>query len=198
MVGWHSAVAGQGVLMLCALMAFEPAPARGQSLAAVARREQARRDAVEKPGKVYTNEDLRRLPSSPVIDEPAAGVAQEVEELPDSASASAEAASGESAEDQADEVDRDESYWQARIGAVRVRLQRNELFLQALESRVSALTTDFVNTDDPAERALVAIDRQKAQNELERVGDEVDRLREDIAAIEEEARRASVPPGWLR
>lgn len=209
MVGWHDATIGGGNcrgrrnalrrvgLAICVLVIVEPSVALGQSLAAIARREQARRDSVQQPGKVYTNEDLRSVPSSPLVDESATEA--EDAEAPSTADAEPAEPRTASAPDSEDaEPARDEEYWRSRMGAVRTRLERNELFLDALESRVNALTTDFVNTDDPAQRALVALDRQKAQGELDRVQDEIDRLHEDIRSIEEEARRAGVPPGWLR
>ena len=38
--------------------------------------------------------------------------------------------------------------------------------LEALQSRVNALSTDFVNRDDPFQRAKIAEDRQKALSEM--------------------------------
>jgi hypothetical protein len=93
---------------------------------------------------------------------------------------------------------KDEKYWRGRIDDARSQLNRNQLLLDALQSRVNALSTDFVNRDDPAQRALIAEDRQKALAELERTRQEIERLRKLIADIEEEARKAGVPPGWLR
>jgi uncharacterized protein (UPF0335 family) len=63
---------------------------------------------------------------------------------------------------------------------------------------VNALTTDFVNRDDPAQRDQIAVERQKNLSELERVQKEIERLKKQVAEIEEEARRAGVPAGWLR
>jgi SMC interacting uncharacterized protein involved in chromosome segregation len=80
----------------------------------------------------------------------------------------------------------------------RTELSRNEIFLEALQSRVNALNTDFVNRDDPAQRQVLANDRQRALAEMERVRGEIDKLKKQIAEIEEEARQAGVPPGWLR
>ena len=58
--------------------------------------------------------------------------------------------------------------------------------------------TDFVNRDDPAQRAKLEADRKTALAELERVKKELETQTKGIAAIEEEARRAGVPAGWLR
>jgi hypothetical protein len=55
-----------------------------------------------------------------------------------------------------------------------------------------------VNRDDPAQRAVIADNRQKSLAELDRVKSEIEKNKKAIADIEEEARRAGVPPGWLR
>jgi hypothetical protein len=55
-----------------------------------------------------------------------------------------------------------------------------------------------VARDDPAQRAVIAADRQKALAELERVKQEIGQHTKGIAAVQDEARRAGVPPGWLR
>ena len=68
----------------------------------------------------------------------------------------------------------------------------------SLQSRINALTTDFVNRDDPAQRAKIEADRKAALAELERVKKELDEQTKAITAIEDEARRAGVPAGWLR
>jgi hypothetical protein len=72
------------------------------------------------------------------------------------------------------------------------------VFAEALQSRINALSADFAARDDPAQRAQIADDRQKALEELERVKTDIETSRKTVADIEEEARRAGVPPGWLR
>ena len=57
---------------------------------------------------------------------------------------------------------------------------------------------DFIARDDPAQRAVIFSDRQQALADLAGIGTEIERLNEEIAEIEAEARRAGVPPGWLR
>ena len=66
-----------------------------------------------------------------------------------------------------------------------------------MQSRVNALTADFSARDDPAQR-VIGRDRQKAIDELNRLKLAIQHTRKAIADLEEEARRAAVPPGWLR
>ena len=50
--------------------------------------------------------------------------------------------------------------------AARDSLQRAQIFAEALQSRINVLSADFTARDDPAQRAVVANDRQKALAEL--------------------------------
>jgi hypothetical protein len=93
---------------------------------------------------------------------------------------------------------KDEKYWRGRISAVKEEIRRNELFRDALQTRINALSADFAGRDDPAQRAKIGDDRQKAIAEMARVNEEIAKATKGIADIEEEARRAGVPPGWLR
>ena len=187
-------------------------PVAGQSLADVARKEQERRKASataakadkdkDKDKKVYTNKDLG--PGGPEAEPaqtetastqgapPAQGThaheAPQTQPTPPAAGAPT-AAAGEN---------RDENWWRNRITTARADLQRQTLFVEALQSRINALTTDFVNRDDPAQRDQIAVDRQKNLAELDRVQKDIERLKKQIADIEEEARKADVPAGWLR
>ena len=92
----------------------------------------------------------------------------------------------------------DEAAWKARMNQAREALRQNEVFAEALQTRINALTTDFVNRDDPFQRAKVGEDRQKALDELDRVKTEIENGKKAIVEIEEDARKANVPPGWIR
>jgi len=85
-----------------------------------------------------------------------------------------------------------------RMQDLRAQLDRDQIYTEALQSRSSALTLDLTVRDDAAERAAIIRDRQKAIDELDRLKLAIQRTTTAIADLEEEARRASVPPGWLR
>ena len=57
---------------------------------------------------------------------------------------------------------------------------------------------DFAGRDDPAQRAQIGSDREKALAELDRVKKEIQDNTKAIADIQEEGRKAGVPAGWLR
>jgi hypothetical protein len=165
---------------------------RAQSLADVAAAEAARRKAQSAPSKVYTNETLPRQV------EPA-GVA-----APSSASTSepakADAASPPAAKPKPEPVDetKTEAYWKGRITSVQQGLARNKVLMDAMQSRINGLTSEALNIDDPGRRAAVQGNLTSATAELQRLKQESEKHQQQLVAIQEEARRTNVPPGWLR
>jgi hypothetical protein len=188
------AVAAALHLAIAAMASAQSAtpPSSSRPLADVAKQEEARRKAVKKPAKVYTNDDLRTDISPGVAPPPTAADA-----APSNTSPSNMTPAAPSAETAPAGV-RDQAYWQGRIAAAREQLQRSQIFADSLQSRINALTTDFVNRDDPVQKARIEQDRKTALAELERVRKEIQDHTKAIADIEEEARRANVPAGWLR
>lgn len=186
-------------LVAIVLVSALPSAALAQSLADVARAEAARRRSITEPVKVYTNEDLKSDFTTPVPP-PDASAAEPASEPPSNATASEAGAQPAAGADEKDKAPGplDEAAWRTRITTARQELERLQMFAEALQSRINALTTDFVNRDDPAQRDLIAQDRQKALDELDRVTKEQAEQSKRIAAIEEEARKAGVPPAWLR
>ena len=174
-----------GVVVLTAASArAEQAPTLGE----LALKEQARRKALKEsgPARVLTNDDLPR------------GVAP-VSPAPGGAPAAA-AANTTKPEEPAKPEDpsKTEVWWKQRMNQEREALRRNEMFAEALQTRINSLTNDFASRDDPYQRARIGEDRVKAVAELERVNGEAAAIRKRIAEIEEEARKSGVPPGWLR
>jgi hypothetical protein len=177
-------------------------PAHAQSLGELAKREQARRKAQPPTAKTYTNDDLKQVP--PAAGTPAKPAKDEDAKAADAKAADAKGAAAKPADPEKvdatkpPEPAKDEAYWRGRITAAREDVRRNESFKEALQTRINALTADFAARDDPYQRAKVSDDRQKALAELARVSTDIEKTTKLIADIEEEARRAGVPPGWLR
>jgi hypothetical protein len=165
-------------------------PAAAQSLAAVARKEEARRKQVKQPSKVLTNKDLRPVTAPPPP--PPAAV-----ELPAPPPEGAPPA-GEAAPDEATAREQDEQAWRSKMADARQALERNQMYADALVSKINALWADFTARDNPVQRAQIEIERKKAIAEQERVKAEIEAQKKAIADLEEEARRAGVPPGWIR
>jgi hypothetical protein len=185
---------------LLAVLAW-PSLGVAQSLADVARAEEARRKAVRQPAKVYTNDDLkgtgvRDSPTPPAPDQPA-NASPATGAAPVGANAGATPKPSQPAANATD-AKKDEKYWRDRITAIRDALTQDKVLQAALQSRVNALTTDFVNTSDPAQRSVVDANRRTALAELDRMSKDIDKQTKAITDIQDEARKASVPAGWLR
>jgi hypothetical protein len=173
--------------VLLALMLY-PDSTNAQSLADVARTEEARRKSVKGTAKVYTNGDLNKGKDDTSPPAPAPPVKEASPAKPET----------EKPQPKAEDARKDEKYWKDRITALRSTLARNKILADALQSRINALTTDFMNRDDPAQRAVIEKDRRAAMAEMDRMKLEVEKTNKAITDLEEEARKANVPPGWLR
>jgi hypothetical protein len=196
-------------LVLTAMLAGSVGPVRAQSLADVAKKEEERRKAAKDgakakdSAKVYTNKDLKAVPPPPAgatspgsVQAPDAGSAASAASSADASNPAAAQGSGSASSKSSDT--KDQAYWAQRMKDLRDQLRRDELFAEALQTRINALTTDFVNRDDPVQRAQIGTDRQPPLTELDRVKKSVEDGKKAIAAAEEEARQSGVPPGWLR
>jgi hypothetical protein len=188
------------IVLLTALVAAA-VPAGAQSLADVARKEEERRKTIPQPAKVYTNKDLTPAPPPSTPPPAAAPASADANATKTDASKTADAAAKDkekTAEAAAKEPAKDKSYWAGRLKTLQEQLDRNRTYADALQSRINALTADFVNRDDPAQRGVIERDRQKAIAELDRLKRTIQDDQKALADFSEEARRAGVPPGWLR
>ena len=179
------------------VLILAPGGASAQSLVEIARQEKARRTGIapEDRARLYTNDDLRDSGGLTV------GAA------PQAAAPATDAGSGRSghgigggeagAEPDAGEV-RDENDWRARMTTAAAARARAALMASALQNRADGLWAQFTAMDDPARRRVVERQRNDALAELERTQAETESLDREIRDIREEARRAGVPPGWLR
>ena len=177
-------------LLVVALLGAWASPAAGQSLAAVARKEEARRKDIKHSSRVITNKDLRQVASvpAPVTPPPA----------PTAAPAPDAAAPADKPPDEEAQREQDEQAWRQKMADARVALERSQMYADALQSKINALWADFTARDDPAQRAQIELERKRAIAEQERVKGEVETQKKAIADLEEEARKAGVPPGWIR
>jgi hypothetical protein len=162
-------------------------------LADVAKDEEARRKSIRRPAKVYTNDNLRAAPAG---SEPPSVASSSA--APGNATPSGNASPSAPAARATDPPKQDQAYWQNRIKEARDSVTRSQLFADSLQTRINSLWTDFVNRDNPVEKAKLEQDRKTALAELDKVKKEIQDQQKKITEIEDEARRAGVPAGWLR
>jgi hypothetical protein len=177
-------------------------PVCAQSLGDLAKKEQERRKAAAPATKVYTNDDLKKITVPGDTVTPAATPADKDAKGDAAAKDDAAKGPGKDAKDAKDAKPEapvmDEAAWRAKMAAAREDVRKGEMFRDALQSRINGLTADFTARDDPYQRAQIADERQKALAELARVSTDIEKAKKAITDIEEEARRANVPAGWIR
>ena len=178
------------VAIAASMLGSAAAPLQAQSLADVARQEEARRKEISQPAKVYTNKDLVSVPStapqtasSPAPAADAAGTNGDKGAAKDPAKDAGRDPQGKDAKDPG--AAKDQVYWSNRMKVLTEKRDQDQILADAGQSRVNALTIE-------------GSERQRAVEELERLTKAVESDRKALDDLQEEARRASVPPGWLR
>jgi hypothetical protein len=184
------------ILLACTGIGIGVRPLSAQSLADIAKKEEERRKAVPAPAKVYTNKDLTPAPAGSTSAPAKAGEAPKDADK-DKESKDAKGKDTKDAKDK-DAPVKDQSYWSGRLKALQTQLDRDQAFADAIQTRINSLTADFVNRDDPAQRAVIERDRVKAIAEQTRLTKAIQDDKKAVADLQEEARRAGVPPGWMR
>jgi hypothetical protein len=169
------------------LIAGTAAPLCAQSLADLAKKEEERRRAIKDPSKVWTNKDLVPVAAPETTSKPAT----------DTTATPADTTKDKDKPKDAGPA-KDQKYWSGRMKTLQAQLDHDQAFSIALQSQINGLTTDFVARDDPAQKAIIGQNRQKALAELERLKLAIVSDKKAIADLEDEARKAGVPPGWLR
>ena len=168
-----------------------------QSLADVAAAEAARRQAQTTPAKVYTNDDLGSQQGGSPAPAAAASVARAPEGSGKPAASISKPGTTANPGEAVDET-KTEKYWRGRITPIQQSLARNKVLLEAMQSRINALNAQALSTDSPGQRAALQADLTTAVGEKGRLEQESQKQNKELIAIQEEARRANIPPGWLR
>jgi hypothetical protein len=162
------------------------------TLADAARREALRRQLTPKATHSLTNQDVANAPPRPLPTVPASVAATLAEEAPAAASESNAPGSKKDTETH------DETWWHKRMTAAQDELNHDQLLADALQSRINALTNDASARDDPAQRADLYSQRNRTIDELEKMKQQIATDKKAITAIQEDARKQGIPPGWIR
>jgi hypothetical protein len=159
-----------------------------ESFADAAEREALRRQLVGKATHAYTNLDLpsAALPPHSAWEGSAA-----------SESSTPSATGADESLSPAVEA-RGEAWWRERMTTLRAAAERNDLSAKAMQARVNALTAEIVGRDDPFQRRALREELQKALSELDRLEMAAIDARKGLESLQDEARRAGAPPGWVR
>ncbi len=169
-------------LTLVAAVAWPLLPAAGQSLAEIAAKEKKRR-AGHAQAKTYSNSDLEKVKDAP---SPPPKEGEEAEPEPSTAT------TGSS----------EEATWRARAQRAREAVQQAEGRIDDLQKELETLNADMqpnpADILDPSRLQKREAAKAELRQKLEDAQKALERAKQAVADLEEEARRQRVPPGWLR
>jgi hypothetical protein len=186
--------------VLAAVLLTIAVPVAAQSLGELAKKERERRKTVPPAAKTYTNDDLKQTPAPPAAagDSSKPGDSAKKADDPAKPGDPATPADPKAGPPKGADEKAQEAFWRNRITTAREEQRRNEVFRDALQTKIDLLASGYSLVADPFQRQALISERQKQIAELARVTGEIEKSVKQIADIEDEARRAGVPPGWLR
>ena len=163
------------------------------TLGDVARREAIRRLAYRPQNwNDITNEDLPAFLDAPQ----AAGTAASQDPGKPPAAKPAEAPAPPAAADA--DAKHDEAWWRNRITTARKAVTTDQSLAEALQSHVNGLTADWINRDDPAQKAQLFEQRQRAIADLDRMKKTIESDQKAVQEILDDAKKNDVPAGWIK
>ncbi len=152
------------------------------------------KDAKPAPKTTFTDDDLKTLTPMP------GGVTPPIESTDTAAPAATAPEPTAAPAPSLTPTSHDQEYWAGRMRTLTTQLDTDAIALAAADRRAARGRIDVDASND----GRGYVDRQlqqrylDARDEASRVKAAVDADKAAIAALEEEARKANVPPGWLR
>jgi len=171
------------IVLLAALLLATPAAA--QSLVEVAKKEEARRNAVSKPSQVYTNANLTPNPQSKGDDSPVAPPLAPggTPGNPAAGTAKADGAVAQEPAKKAQQEEKlDEEWWRGRAASLKARIEK---------AREAVAAVSMPATGDEREQAMIAGLLKRAQEVL-------DRAERDYELFQQQADATKVPKSWVQ
>ena len=160
-------------------------------LADVAQREAFRRLATQKSQATLTNLGL--------VEESVPPAAVSVPSPPAPAAADSTAKPADpAAPGGKTEPPRDESWWRGKMSELRAAEEKDRLAADTLQTRINRLQADSVNIDDPIKQTKARMDLVATMELLDKTKAQLEADRRAISDLQEEARRRSIPAGWIR
>jgi hypothetical protein len=170
-----------GVIACLALAASSPA----QGLGDAAKKEKTRRAESSTPAKTYTDEDLEGLP-------PIANVSEDAIPAPPAATPARRTAGATSSKSAS--RGEGEAVWRGRVNGARARVEKARAAYEKAKSMYLVPGYEYV---DERNRPVIR-SAEELQKLTARAKAELEAAERDLADLLERARRAGVPPGWLR
>ncbi len=151
-------------------------------LVKLSKKEKERRKKV-KVSRVITNQDLGKTPPPSVI---VKGVR------------SSTPAGGKEELDGKKSPKKSKEWWLSRKRNLEEKIASLKKRIQELERQLNNLNTTFLIEQRPLAHQRVKSTLEKVKGQLEAARKELAQAQKDLERLYEEARKAGIPPGWLR
>lgn len=174
---------GKAIVAFASALCLFPLPGHADDLAALARKEKARRAKVTAPGRVLTEADAKSGTTT-------------AETAPAAAATPAPVTVRDSTEGA-------RASWKARADAARAAIATAEKALEQQEREAVTYRSDLTQVSAADAQDPLRLQKREAKiaemyKLVETRKAAVAAARAALVALEDEARRAGVPPGWLR
>lgn len=181
-----------GIAATVAVLAM-PATAPAQGLGDAAKKEKERRARSPAPkGRTYTQEELAKLP--PVANEPGPAPEGAPPAPPSTVPAADPAADAQAVDEEAERRAEAEEIWRARVAEARQKVEAARKKHNTLASLNLVPGYEYV---DASGRTVIGSVGQLQALTARAKGD-LEAAEEELEDLLEAARRANLPPGWLR
>ena len=178
-------------LLMIAAIGLGRAPVAGQSLADVAKKEEERRKTAKPADKTVHEQGPRHAATRHAVSAPAKPAA--------STDATAKETGKPAEQEKEKEPVKDQAYWAGRMKELHTQLDRDQTYADAL---ADAHQRALDRLRQPRRSGAARRDRRRPPEGARRARPPEEArstaTKKAIADLEEEARRAGVPPGWLR
>ncbi len=175
--------------LLCSL-------AQAQGLGEAAAKEKLRREQEQKKrgaAKVITTEDLVKAGSS---ESAPGGLAQDAQRPQDTSSSETQKTFKEGTDEVVEAPG--EAQWRQRAAEAKQELKEFEARVGTLQEKADQLFGQIRASTDTNELLRLRAAQQSLTKEIEEAKIMLDTSRKELRDLGEEARRAGVPPGWVR
>ncbi len=185
-----------------ALLLLAPLVVAAQGLGDASKKEKARREQTKTTATTYPQDELSTLP--PVANEPATNgestpVPASSAPLPNAGDSAPPGATGDPSSDRSSgtgegERRNDESIWRGSVAQATARVERARRSYQTLAGM--NLVPGYEYQDEKGRTVIHSVDELQRMTAAAKA--ELDAAEKALADLLERARRAGIPPGWLR
>jgi hypothetical protein len=180
----------------CSAPAQQAPTNTGDPVADAARKTRAEQKTAPKPKKVFTNDDI---PSAAPAPAPATDASAKTDGKPQAdGKAQPDEQSGKKQLDPEDDP-KQEAYWRKRARTLRTKLSTAEQELDVLQRELSKDELQYY--PDPQKALMQQYNRSDINEKrvkVEAKKSEVESLKQQVADLEDAARKAGGDPGWVR